>query len=158
MIERALIAAVLLVATPALADRYAIVCTASCVAPDGTTQSSGAVLGIVLWDGVSQWQPPPNTLAVPFAGQKPYVPAPSVATTVGSYDFINRFSAAEQQAIQTAAQSNWQLQIWMTQLAAVGSVDVTTAKIQSGVAALVAAGLVTQARAAQVMNLAVSSP
>jgi hypothetical protein len=95
-----------------------------------------------------------------FAAMAPasYVPPVVVPTTIDAYDFINRFTAAEQQAVQTAAQSAWQLQIWMTQLAAAEMVDVTSPKIAGGMATLVAAGLLTSARAAQILNLGTGSP
>lgn len=68
-------------AADAAASNWAVVCTATCVALDGTTQPSGTTIEEISWDGVSPWTPPPNTHAVPFTGQSVYQPPapPSLA-------------------------------------------------------------------------------
>jgi hypothetical protein len=98
-----------------------------------------------------------------FAGMAPasYVlPAQPPPTTIDPYDFMNRFTSSEAQMIQTAALGNWQIQFWMAQLAGSpdGLVNVTNSKVTSGIAMLVTLGLLTQARGAQILNLAEASP
>ena len=153
-------AAIILAALPvaAHADSYAVVCITACTAADGTTQPAGTVLNApIAWDGTSAWTPPPGTQAVPYTGQVAYSPV-VVPTTIDPEDFLNRFTSAEQQAVSTAAITTWQVQLWMTQLAAASTIDVTNAKIVAGVATLVRLNLLTSARAAQVLDLTRASP
>ena len=85
-------------------------------------------------------------------------PAPPTQTVIASEDFINRFNPTEEQAIMTAAQSSWQVNLWITKMTAAPSVDVTNPITINGMAALVVAGLITSARSTQVLNLTLSSP
>lgn len=85
-------------------------------------------------------------------------PAPPAPTEIDSLDFIARFAQSEQQAIFTARQSNWQLDAWITQLASAGTVSVVDPRVIAGFATLVSAGLLTQARSTQILDLGVASP
>ena len=70
----------LLLMAPAVAaplSSWAVVCTAPCIASDGTTQPTGTTLMKIWWDGVAFWPPPPNTQVVPDTGQTVYVPPSS---------------------------------------------------------------------------------
>ena len=90
-----------------------------------------------------------------FNGMAPpsYVPPPSPpTTTIPAYDFINRLTAAEQTAFMAAKP------MWGVQIAALGTVDVTNPALIADVNAAVAGGLLTQARATQLLNLSVASP
>lgn len=151
--------AILLLARAAAAANYLLVCGPSaCTASDGTTQAAGTALSRIVWDGATPYTPPAGMQAIPDDGRAVYQPARKAPVSIGSFGFIARFTAAEQQAIQTAAQTNWQVQLWMTQLAASGTVSVTNATVTQGMAELVALNLLTAARSAQILNLAVSSP
>ncbi len=79
-------------------------------------------------------------------------PAPPPQTTISAYDFINRLTPAEQTAIQAARP------MWPIQIASLGTVDVTNGTLLADIQAAVAAGLLTQARAAQILDLRVPSP
>ena len=146
----------LLIATPAFAGNYVVTCSGPCVASDGTTQPTGTVINRILADPT--FNPGAGLTLQPDTGQAIYAPPAAVPTTIAPEDFINRFSVAEQQAIVTATQTNWQLQLWMNKLTASSSVDVTDPRTTGGIQALVSAGLLTAARGVQVLNLAVTSP
>lgn len=119
--------------------------------------SAGAVTALAAW-------PPADTAGwTQLAADDPRiaaflaVPPP---TQIASYAFIQRFATAEQQAIVQASQAagGWQIVLWLHMLAAAGTVDVTQTAVTGGMAALVTAGLLTSARSAQVLDLAVASP
>ena len=146
--------------------QHLIVLVAPAVMSDGSAQPAGTALNRVMC--AADWVPTPASVpncpagaSLALAaddGRALWQPAPIAPTTIGPYDFIQRFTPAEQEAIQKAAQGNWQIQLWMTQLAASGAVDVTSATLQTGLAALEAAGLLTSARAAQIVSLGEPSP
>lgn len=105
--------------------------------------------------GLSVTAPTDVQAVTTFNGMAPpsYVPPPPPpATTIAAYDFINRLTPAEQGAIMAARP------MWGVQIAALGTVDVTNPTLVADFAAAVAGGLLTQARATQIMNLAVASP
>ena len=79
-------------------------------------------------------------------------PATVTPTTIAPLDFIRRFTAAEQSALMAANP------LWGVLIAAAPVVDVTDAATTGGVQAAVVAGALSQARANQVLNLAVPSP
>lgn len=64
----------------AQSSSWAVVCTASCTALDGTSQPAGTTIEKIWWDGVSNWSPPANTQVVPYTGQTVYTP-PSPSLT-----------------------------------------------------------------------------
>jgi hypothetical protein len=85
--------------------------------------------------------------------------APIVPTTVLTAEgFINRFSQAEEQAILTAAQTSWQISLWLSKELSATTVDVTDSLVVSGMAAVVGAGLVSAARSAVILDLSQPSP
>ncbi len=156
-VNRGLFLLLLLFPTVASAQQaYVTVCAKPCVAPDGTTQPAGTALARVMAN--PGWNPGANMVLVPDTGQNLYrVPAPA-PTNISSYDFMLRFTPFEQQAIQTAAQSNWQIQLWMTMIASKHRLNVADPKITGGMQALVSAGLLTAARSAQILDLNQTSP
>ena len=131
---------------------WAVICTAPCIAQDGTTQPAGTVVQKIWWDGVSNWTPPANAQVVPDTGQTLYTPPPVAPTTIDSLDFINRFTTAEQTALMAADP------LWGVQIAAAGMITVTNPQLLTEMQAAVAAGALTKARMTQVLNLAVTSP
>ena len=74
-------------------------------------------------------------------------PAPPPITAVSSLQFRQLFTSAEALAITTAAESNAQFRMFMDDESAAGTVVLASPEVQSGIAALVTAGLLTQARA-----------
>ena len=146
-----------LLAAPAQAaapSSWAVVCTASCTAPDGTTQPAGTVLGKIWWDGAAAYPPcsAATTACVADTGQAVYAPPAPPPTTIGALAFLRRFSAAERAACLAANPA------WGMQIAAAGTIDVTDPTLIADLAAAVAAGALTQARVMQVLNLNVTSP
>ena len=153
---RYLILAAVSAASPALAqnftDQYgrAVTCTP---AADGVSCSSA--------DGLTVTAQTPAQASGVFNGMAPSTwvpPAPPPPTTIDPLAFINRLTPAEQAAITTAGQSNVQVQLWLMKLASAQQVNVTDPLTIGGVNAMVAAGLLTAQRAAQILNLSVASP
>ena len=79
-------------------------------------------------------------------------PVPPAPTTIASYEFILRFTPAEQSALMAANP------LWGVLVAAAGTIDVTVPTFVAYLQAAVASGALTQARMTQVLNLAVASP
>lgn len=78
-------------------------------------------------------------------------PAPPV-TTIAAGDFVERFTPAE-----IAALIQWNPAVVM-RVAASGTIDTTSKKLQAGFAAAVAAGKLTKARSDQILDLTQASP
>lgn len=152
---RTLIFAALLCAGSAHAAQYAVVCTAPCVASDGTTQPAGTVIaGPVLWDGAARWTLPAGQQAVAWTGQTVYAPAPAAPTQLSSLDFLKRFTSDERAAIRATPA----LADWVSLATASTTIDVTDPLLLQGMAGAVAAGAITTARSAQILDLTHSSP
>ena len=120
-----------------------------------TLTCTGAGPVVCTTDGLSVTAPTEAQAVTTFNGMAPpsYVPPPPPpATTIAAYDFINRLTPAEQGAIMGARP------MWGVQIAALGMVDVTNPTLLADFAAAVAGGLLTQARATQILNLSVPSP
>ena len=71
------------------------------------------------------------------------VPAP---TSISTWDFLNRFTAAEQLAVQTACAVSMPLQVGLTQALANGSVTFADPRVTAWMAGLVSAGAITAVR------------
>lgn len=131
--------------------RYVVECNATCTAPDGTQQPAGTVLNRVLVDPDTM-TPPPNTTFVADTGQAVYWPAPPTPTRISALAFIQRFTPAEQAALQAANP------MWGLQIAAAGTINVKDPLLLADMAQAVAAGKLTQARMTQILDLSQSSP
>jgi hypothetical protein len=160
--KRLVLAIVLTLASAqAWAGNYLLVCqVASCTMSDGTTLAQGAAERIS-YDGVTYYLPPAGTTLIAddnrsaaTLGAANQVPP----TAITAEAMLARFAPAEQQAIMTAAQTNWQLGLWLTKFNSSGMIDVTDGRVVSGFAYLVSLNLVTQDRSTQILNLAVASP
>jgi hypothetical protein len=143
---------------PATADAatYVLVCATSCVASDGTTQPAGTALGRVVWDGAATFHPTGMNV-VADTGQALYTPTPPIVTTVPVFQFFARFTAAEFNALMansTAAGIIARLNAY----GANAPINVVDPIITGYMAQAVTAGLITQTRSTQILNLAVSSP
>lgn len=102
--------------------------------------------------------PGPGLTMVPDDNRAMWVPTPPVATTLEPEEFINRFSTGEQQAIITAALTNWQLTLWLNKMTAATLINVTDSRVTTGMQVLVGLSLITQSRANQVLDLSQTSP
>ena len=141
---RTLAALLLLLALPAYAapSNYALVCTAPCVASDGTTQPAGTVLGKVLAN--PDWNPGAGKQIVPDTGQAVYVPIPSPPpVTINTDALIGRFTNAELAAIA----GNPNMLGGLIRVLSQQTITLTSAQITTTLTALVTAGVLTQARA-----------
>jgi len=79
-------------------------------------------------------------------------PLPPVGPrTVTSLEFRRRFTQAERVAITKAGRTNDALQVWMDDLASAGEVQLDNADVAAGLAVLVGAGLLTAARATELI-------
>ena len=151
MVNRFTLAALaLLLSAPAFAGNYVVICTAPCVASDGTTQPPGTVINRILADPT--FDPGPGLSLQPDTAQAVYAPPPPPVTTISALAFIGRFTAAEQSALMSANP------MWGLQIAAAGMVDVTDPRVIAGIDAAVKAGALTQSRMTQILNLAIASP
>lgn len=158
------------IALPALANTYVLVSAAGIVeAAPYTPQSGHTIQGDVPpdmnWIDVTALPSPPGlgstynpstrTFAAPVL---PLVPAPAIPTTITPLDFMARLTPAEQTAIATASQSNAQVLLFLLKLAGAQDVSVTDPLTVAGIQAMVAAGLLTVDRGAQVLDLSRASP
>lgn len=153
-----LIAALLLLATPAVAaspSNWAIVCTATCTAPDGTSQPAGTMIGKIWWDGVTAWTPPPNTNAVAFTGQTLYAAASNV-TVISGAQLWQRFTPAEQAAL--LAYSSGTFAATAISLATSVAISSQDPVIIADFATMVADNIITSARSTKILNFNQSSP
>ena len=160
-----LVAALLLLCAAAPApSSYDAVCPGTCSTPDGATHAAGTVLYRFLWDGQTAYTPMDSAgvslMAVPDSGQTVpvYIPTAPAQTTIAPLDFMARLTPAEQTAITTAGQSNASVMLFLLKLAGAQTVDVTDPLTVSGVSAMVGASLLTQPRAAQILDLSQASP
>lgn len=78
-------------------------------------------------------------------------PPPSPRTRLSRLEFRNQFTMAEKQALYTAAQSSVDIQIFLDDVNAAEYVELTAQETIDGLNALVAAGLLTQARADEIL-------
>lgn len=139
---------------------FLVALAAPTVMSDGSTAAPGTALNRIVSD--PDWTPDPQHTPncplgaalqlLPDDDRQLWAPAQPPPTTVPALTFINRLTVGEQAAIMSAKP------MWGVQLAAAGTVDVTDATLSVDFAAAVAGGLLTAPRAAQILNLTVSSP
>jgi len=79
-------------------------------------------------------------------------PEPTHRTRLTRLEFRNLFTQAEKQALYTAAQSSVDVQIYLDDVNAAQYIETTDASTVNGLGALVAAGILTQARADEVLE------
>jgi len=91
------------------------------------------------WQAYQAWLAAGNTPA-------PYTPPPPPPTVLSYLQFRALFTASENQAIITAAQSNHALLDWLLQAVGAGQITLSDAAVKAGLDTLVAAGLITSAR------------
>ncbi len=104
------------------------------------------------WYDVTNLSPQP-VAGWTFSGtvfSAPAVVAP-LAPRLTSLEFMGLLTAAEQVAIATAAQSNASVLVWLLKISGALYVDLGDSATVGGVQAMVAAGLLTPARAAAIL-------
>jgi hypothetical protein len=114
-------------------------------------QPAGTALNRIIADPAS-FTPPTNTALVADTGQALYAPPPPTPTTIDALSFIRRFTPAEQSVLQQANP------LWGLQIAAAGTINVDDPTLIADMQTAVTAGLLTQARMNQVLNLGTASP
>lgn len=150
-----------LVALPVLAaapGSQVIVCIASCVASDGTTQPIGTVLNRVMagsgytpTDGAGN---PSTVQLAPDTGQALYGAPPS--TRITASQFFARFTTAETAAIWSAAAPlslyTQQVVPGLVQWMSSQTIDLTSPALKAWMDTLVTAGAITSARETQILT------
>ena len=126
--------------------------------------SHNVIQNVVDWDGVAPWTPPGGMTLVNYTGSAscgvgyawngtdPVPPASATPTVIPSLQFIRRMTAAEQTALMAANPA------WGAMVAAANVINVTDPVVVGYLQTAVSDGAITQARATQVLNLAVASP
>jgi hypothetical protein len=105
-------------------------------------------VGATIHDG------PPGWSVVKGAAIQTIAPAPTPAPRrIGEpWEFIDLFTDAEFAAVAMARQSSVALDKWFTLTLAAPQIDLDSARVQAGVAALVTASLITQERADDILG------
>ena len=137
---------------------YLVVTTAPWTATNGEVVPVGMAINSIEAD--SSFDPGAGLALQIAAGQPWYVARQSIVvpTTVATLAFMQRLTVAERQAIIMAARSNAAIQDWRDMVLAVAQVDVTDPLTIGGMNGMAAAGLLTAARAAQILDLSRASP
>jgi hypothetical protein len=130
-----------------MSKRYAVI-----------VQATGNVESVVMWDGISAWEPPTGTTAIQSDTANigdtwngtDFVPAPQSPPKLPYVpptprQWLERLAPATQSAITAAAakDTTGALLLWLLKAAGNPSIDVTSPETQQGVQALVAAGIIT---------------
>ena len=136
------------------ARTYAVVGTTGVVVDVLVTSHSlaGAVPASVTVVDVTSTSPQPSK-GWTYTGAVFVAPAPVVppAPTLTPLQFMALFTSAEETAIATAAQQSAAVLLWLVKTSGADYVSLGDANTIGGVNAIVAAGLLTAARAAQVL-------
>jgi hypothetical protein len=123
----------------AIGPSFATELRAAGVSPDGIAWGSDGQ--ITYRDDVSQAVR--DQVAAVYAAHDPTAPGPSPAPT--PREWLERLSMATQLGLETAALANASVSLWLRKATGAGSIDVTLQETKDGVAAMVAAGLLTAA-------------
>ena len=89
--------------------------------------------------------------------QEPTIIPVTPATSCTPLQYVERFTDTEQLAIVTATMNNAAVKLWYDKLMAASEVVFADPRLSSGMDALVAAGLITQARSEEILPLNVRS-
>jgi len=82
---------------------------------------------------------------------EPLTPAPAQRTRLTRLEFRNRFTAAEKEAIYTAAETVISVRIWLDDLAAAEYIELTDPNTIASVEGLASAGLISESRVSEVL-------
>ena len=137
---------------------YLVITTAPWTAPNGDIVPVGVAINSISAD--SSFDPGPGLALQIAAGQPWYSPRQSIVvpTTIATLAFMQRLTVAERQAIIVAARTSSAIQDWRDMVLAVAQVDVTDPLTIAGINSMAAAGLLTTARSAQILDLSRASP
>lgn len=91
------------------------------------------------------------------AGNTPApAPTPAKPTVIPAWAFLQRFTSAEQSAIQQAANTTPSIALGLTMGLAAGNIDLTSSTTTTWMSALVAANVLTSARMTAILTLRTS--
>lgn len=131
--------------------------------------ASGAVENIAIWDGTTVWKPEGESELIPCDGVSvdlgwlynkasgtfdapPTTPiAEALTTAITTLQFFERFTDSEQLAIVTATMTNPTVKLWYDKLMALQEVTLADPRLSAGLDSLVAAGLITSERKAEIL-------
>jgi hypothetical protein len=99
---------------------------------------SGAPIG-----ALGEWRDEADPVVI--AARTPLLVEPAPPVAPSPRQWLERLAPETQLAIVTAAQGNAQLNLWLLKAAGNPAIDVTLQETKDGVAALVAAGVITAA-------------
>ena len=119
---------------------------------------SGTILAAYTVDTPQKIDKPINTdlplqelIGMRWVDENTVIPTEILRTRLTRLEFRNQFTMAEKQALYTAAQSNVDVQIFLDDVNAAEYIETSDAATIAGLDALVSAGLLTQARADEVL-------
>ncbi|CAB4149776.1 hypothetical protein UFOVP1433_32 [uncultured Caudovirales phage] len=137
---------------------YLVITTAPWTAPNGEIVPVGMAINSIEAD--SSFDPGHGLALQIAAGQPWYAPRQSIAapTTIATLAFMQRLTVAERQAIIVAARTSAEIQDWRDVVLAVAQVDVTDPLTIAGINSMATAGLLTEARSVQILDLSKASP
>jgi hypothetical protein len=108
-------------------------------------------------NGEKCWQRPQDWLVDPVAKTASYDPPPAPPAPAPRWsflEFMERFTQAEQEAIAGAAMVNVQVKLWYDKAVGAKEIIADEPRTVSGMAALVAAGLLTAERRDEILGAA----
>lgn len=85
-------------------------------------------------------------------GSWPPVAAVEIRTTFTALEFLEKFTESEQLAVVEATISSVSVKLWYDKMLAASFVDLNDPRTESGLAALVTAGLITEARKDEILE------
>ena len=119
---------------------------------------NGTILAAYTVDTPQEIDKPINTdlplqqlIGMKWVDENTVIPTEILRTRLTRLEFRNQFTMAEKQALYTAAQSNVDVQIFLDDVNAAEYIETSDAATVAGLDALVSAGLLTQARADEVL-------
>lgn len=122
------------------------------VAPDGSVQAKGTAFNRILWDDKAPTGFPAGLEPIPDDGRALWQPAVQKPTAISKRDFWLRLTQAEQMALVQASLANAAIAWWLHNAQTAETIDLLDPQTQQGMAALVSAGLLTQARATAILT------